>query len=187
MDDGFVEFVAGHAHAAAEDDAGERNERYFRGAAADVDDHVARRFLDGQADADGRGHRFLDEINFARSGVRGRILDRAFFHLGDARRNGNDHARTHHAASAVRFADEVREHGLGDLEVGDDAVLERADGDDVARGAAEHALGLVPDGEDFVGAGLDGYNRRFAQDDALIADVDQRVGGAEIDPDVARK
>jgi len=48
---------------------------------------------------------------------------------------------------AVGLLDEVPEHRLGDLEVGDDAVLEGADGGDVAGSAAKHALGLVTDGK----------------------------------------
>ena len=45
-------------------------------------------------------------------------------------------------------ADEVLDHLLGDLEVGDDAVAQGADGLDVAGRAADHLLGLVADGED---------------------------------------
>ena len=67
------------------------------------------------------------------------------------------------------------------VEVGDDAVLERPDGDDVARSTADHPLGLGADGEDAGGGGVD-------RDDAdgslstmpLAADVDERVGGAEV-------
>jgi len=42
----------------------------------------------------------------------------------------------------VHFQDEVLEHLLGDGEIGDDPVLEGADGGDVAGRASEHALGL---------------------------------------------
>ena len=79
------------------------------------------------------------------------------------------------------------QHGLGNLEVGDDAVFERTDGDDVAGRAAEHAFGLIADGEDFVRAGLHGDHGGFAQHDALIAYIDQGVGRSEIDPDVTRE
>ena len=82
------------------------------------------------------------------------------------------------------FLDEVPEHGFGYFEVGDDAVLEWADGDDVARGAAEHAFGVVAYGEDFAGAAFDGDDRGFAEDDAGILDVDEGIGGAEVDADV---
>ena len=42
--------------------------------------------------------------------------------------------------------------------------------------AAEHALGLVADGEHLVGADLHGDDRRLAQDDAVVLDINQRVG-----------
>ena len=51
-------------------------------------------------------------------------------------------------APVVHLADEVLDHLLGDFEVGDDAVAQRADGLDVAGRAAEHQLGLLADRED---------------------------------------
>jgi hypothetical protein len=47
----------------------------------------------------------------------------------------------------VHLLDEVAEHLLADLEVGDDAVLQRPDGLDVAGRAADHPLGLGAHGE----------------------------------------
>ena len=79
------------------------------------------------------------------------------------------------------------QHGLGDFEIGDDTVLQRTDGDDVAGRAAEHALGFIADGEDFVRSGLHRDDGRFAEHDALVADKHQGVGGAEIDPDITRE
>ena len=87
-------------------------------------------------------------------------------------------------AAVVHLRDEMPQHRLGHFEVGDDAVLQRTDGDDIGRRAAEHAFRLVADGEHFVRAGLHRHDRRLAQDDALILDVDERVGRAEIDADV---
>ena len=52
----------------------------------------------------------------------------------------------HQHLAVVRLLDEVVQHLLGVLEVGDDAVLHGLDGDDVARRAAEHLLGLLADG-----------------------------------------
>jgi hypothetical protein len=60
-----------------------------------------------------------------------------------------DGARVHHA-------DELLEHLLGDGEVGDHAVLHRADGLDVARHLAQHGLG-------FVAHGLDGLLARWGR------------------------
>ena len=44
--------------------------------------------------------------------------------------------------------EEVAQHLLGDVEVGDDAVLERTHRDDAVGSAAQHPLGLEPDALD---------------------------------------
>src|ERR1039458_2095406 len=53
LHDGFVHLVAGHAHGARVDDAGERDDGHVGGAAADIHHHVAERLRDGQPGADG--------------------------------------------------------------------------------------------------------------------------------------
>lgn len=52
-------------------------------------------------------------------------------------------------------------------------------------GAAQHALGFVSHGQNLVP--LDGDDRRLAQNDALVLDVDQGVGGARSMPCHRRK
>jgi hypothetical protein len=102
------------------------------GAAADVDDHVARRLGDRQAGADRRHHRLLDEIDLGGAGAHRRVLDRALLDLRDLRRHADDDARVDVHLAPVRLLDEVLEHALGDFEVGDHAVLHRPDRLDVA-------------------------------------------------------
>ena len=51
--------------------------------------------------------------------------------------------------------------------------------------AAHHPLGLEPDGDRAAVVDVDGDDRRLVEDDALAADVDQGVGGAEVDGEVA--
>src|SRR5271169_4043933 len=50
--------------------------------------------------------------------------------------------RMHQHLAVVRLLDEIVQHLLGDLEVCDDAILHGLNGDDVARGATKHLLGL---------------------------------------------
>ena len=88
-------------------------------------------------------------------------------------------------AILMHLLDEVPEHLLRHLEVGDHAVLERADGLDVAGRAAQHALGLDADGVHLARALVDRDDRRLGQHDAATAHVDQRVGRAEVDGHVA--
>jgi hypothetical protein len=80
--------------------------------------------------------------------------------------------------------DEVAQHLLGDVEVGDHPVLERAHGLDVGRGAADHALGFVADGQDRAGERVDRDHRWLVQDDAVAPNVDERVRGPEVDSHV---
>lgn len=49
-------------------------------------------------------------------------------------------------------------------------------------GTAQHALGFVPHGQYLVP--LDGYDGGLAQDDALVLDVDQRIGCAQVNANV---
>ena len=81
--------------------------------------------------------------------------------------------------------DEIAEHLLADVEVCDDAVLEGAGGLDVAGCAADHPLGLGAHRQQGAGQDVDGDHRRLVQHDALAPDVDEGVGGAQVDGDIA--
>jgi hypothetical protein len=87
----------------------------------------------------------------------------------------------------VHLVHEVLDHLLGDVEVADDAVTQRADRDDAGRRAAEHALRLGTDGQHAARFLVDRDHAWLADDDAPVLDVDEGVGGSEIDPDVARE
>ena len=163
-----------------DDDAAEADDGDLGRAAADVDDHVAGRLADGQAGADGGGHRLLDQVRLAGAGAQARLLDGALLDPGHAGGDADDDARMRPAV-LVHLLDEVPQHLLGDVEVGDHAVLQRPDGADRPRRAAEHALGLDPDGVDLTGAGVDRDHARLAENDPAATHVDERVGRAEID------
>ena len=51
--------------------------------------------------------------------------------------------------------------------------------------AAHHPLRLGADGEHPLGLGVDRDDRRLGDHDPPVADVDERVGRAEVDPDIA--
>ena len=115
----------------------------------------------------------------------GGIFHGPFFHLGDAAGHSDNHARTNHAAAVVNLADEVTQHGFGDLEIRDHAVFQGTNGYDVARRAAEHSLRFIADGKNAVGSLLHGHDRGFAQNDTLVFYEDQGVGGPQINAYVA--
>ena len=144
VDDRLVHLVAADAERLRDDDPAERDDGDLGRAAADVDDHVPGRLGDGEPGADRGGHRLLDQVRLARAGRERRLLDRALLDAGDAGRDADDDARVREAV-LVHLLDEVAEHLLGDVEVGDHAVLERADRRDRAGRPAEHALRLDAD------------------------------------------
>ena len=88
----------------------------------------------------------------------------------------------------MHLVNEVLDHLLGDIDVGDDAVAQRADGLDLVGRLAHHQLGVVADRLDLLDPvdGLDRDDRRLVQDDAAPAHVDQSVCGPEIDRHVVR-
>ncbi len=184
VDDRLVHLVAADPHALGDDDAAERDDRDLGRAAADVDDHVPGRIGDRQPGADRGCHRLLDEIGLARARRERRLLDRALLDARDTRRDADDHARVREAV-LVDLLDEVAEHLLGDVEVRDDAILERTDGRDRAGRAPEHPLRLDADGVHLARPLVDRNDRRLGKHDAAPADVDQRVRGAKIDGHVA--
>ena len=98
--------------------------------------------------------------------------------------HADDDARVREAV-LVHLLDEVAEHLLGDVEVGDHAVLERADRRDRPRRAAEHPLRLDADGVHLAGALVDRDDGRLGEHDAAPAHVDERVRGPEVDGHVA--
>jgi hypothetical protein len=89
--------------------------------------------------------------------------------------------------TTMRLRDEVVEHLLGHVEVGDDAVLQGTNRDDVAGCAPEHRLCFVTDGEHGMIRLVDRDDRRLVEDDALAADVHERVRRAEVYREVVRE
>src|SRR5262249_62273207 len=116
LDVALAHLAAADADRFADHDAGERDPRPLGGAAADVDDHVARRLGDGQPGADRRRHRLFDQVDLPRAGALGRLAHRALLDLGDAERDADDDARADQALPVVDLLDEAPEHRFGHLE-----------------------------------------------------------------------
>ena len=188
-DDRLVHLVAADAHGARIDDAAQRQHGHLGGATADVDDHGTRGLGHRQARADCRRHRLLDQPDLAGAGALGRFLDGAALDGGGAGGHADHDLRMGEAAAIVHLRDEVLDHRLGNFEVGDDAVAQRADRLDVAGGTTQHHLGLFADRENLPLAALrgEGHDGRFVENDAPTLHVDQRIGRTEVDAHVRRK
>ena len=85
------------------------------------------------------------------------------------------------------LADEVGQHPFGDLEVGDDAVLQRPDGNDVGWRASQHVLGLSAHGFHRARGFVDGHDGGFIDHNSLALGVNQGVGRAQVYGEVAGK
>ena len=89
----------------------------------------------------------------------------------------------------MRHADELLEHLFSHRKVGDDTVLHRSNGADVARNTPKHLLGFSADGMNrsftvrtsFLANGND---TRFVEDNSLATHINERVGCAEVNGNV---
>ena len=171
--------------------AGERDHAHFGGAAADVHHHRAGRLFDRQAGADGGGHRLLNQIDNRRAGINRRVADGVTLHLGRAAGHADNDARRRRPFAAVYLADKGAEHFLGNVQIGNHTVFHRADGLDAARGAAEHFFRFRAHRQrDFLAGidiGLHRHHRRFVQHNAFAFDVNQGIGGSQVDGQVVGK
>ena len=100
-------------------------------------------------------------MNITGTGVHGGVLHRSFLHLGDTGGDGDHDPRADAETVAVNFFNEVTQHGLRHIEVGNDAVFHRTDGGDIAGGATQHAFGIGTDGPDFARSRVECDDGRF--------------------------
>jgi hypothetical protein len=184
VDDRFVHLVAADADRLPHDHSTERDDGDLGRAAADVDHHARHRVGDRQAGADRRCHRLLDQVDGAGAGDARGLVDRAPLDVGDPARD-TEHDARESEAGAARPRDEVAQHRLGHLEVGDHPVAQRPGGANRRRRAADHPPGLGADGVHLAGLLGDRHHGRLEEHDPAAADEDQRVRGAEIDRHVA--
>jgi hypothetical protein len=67
----------------------------------------------------------------------------------------------------MHLIDKITEHLLGHLEITDDAIDERASGDDMAWGFPDHLLGFASNSENLTRALVYRNDRRLVDDDTL--------------------
>src|SRR6185436_15855602 len=113
-----------------------------------------------------------------------RVAHRTLLHFGDTRGYTDDDPGFHLEDVVLDDErEEVPQHLLGDVEVGDHAVFHGTDGDYALGCSAEHALGLQPDAFDLLALTVDRDYRRLIEDNPFALHVDQGVRGAEVDTD----
>src|SRR5690606_788861 len=186
LHDRDVQLIATRANRRVAHDTRERDHRDLRGTATDVNHHVAGRRVDRQPDSNGSSHRFGNHEHFLGSGSKRAVPHGALLHLGDAARHADDHARLH--LEQVILDDErqeVAQHLLGHVEVGNNAVLHWPNRDHTLGRAAQHTLRLQPNALDLLGLAIHRDNGRLVEHDSLAFYIDESIGSAEIYGDLS--
>ena len=159
----------------------ERDDGHLARATADVDHHPPDRLGDVQARADRGGDRLLDQVHTTRPGRERGLLDRPLLDLGDPRRRAHDQTGVG-PMSVEHLADEVAQHLLGDLEVRDHAVAQRARRRDRRRRATDHPLGVGSHGVDRARSASPIATTEGSETTMpASSDVDEGVRRAEVD------
>ena len=91
-DDGLIKIVARNTAGIRRDNAAKRYNSHLGGAAADIDDHAAGRFADGETRADSRRHGLLDKADVVGACALCGVVDSLALNLGDARGDADEHS-----------------------------------------------------------------------------------------------
>src|SRR4030095_15838251 len=142
------------------------------------------RLCDGKPGTYSRSCRFFDQINLRRFGPICGVFDGSAFYLGNLAGNAYDNAWAHPASSVVRLPNEVLKHLLGYFEIGDHSVFHWPDGNNVARRATKHLLGVDTNGFDLICRLIYSKDGGFTDNDAAPFGVNQRVRRSEINSQI---
>ena len=177
------EHVAGRTDAVLLDQTAQGDHGDLRGTATDIDDHVALRRLDVEADTERRRHRFEDQEDIAAAGVLGGVAHGADLHFRGAGRDAHHNLEVggeELGTAAAGLLDEAADHHLRRVEVGDHAVAQRPDGLDARAGPFVHQFGLGAEGDAFARIIVDSHDAGLIQHNLVIL-VNDGVGGTQID------
>ncbi|CAB4539755.1 unannotated protein [freshwater metagenome] len=130
-------------------------------------------------------HRFFNDVHLAGTGGIPSVLDCALFDTGDARRYADNDAGLGQVAAGVHLLNEVAQHALSGIEVGDHTIFEWANRHDVARSTTDHLLGFKAHREDAARGLVNGNNGWLVQHHPATADVHQGVSGTQVNGHVA--
>ena len=157
----LVKVITRDLNRSRDDGAAEGDDGDIRGAAADVDNHVAAGLRNVDARTDCRRDRLLNDRDFLRARLVGCVLDGLSLDLGRTGRNADRDARAEQGLLADRLVDKVLEHLLGHGVIRDDAVAQRANRNDIAGRTADHETRLLADCENAVGVAVNRDDARL--------------------------
>ena len=184
-DDGVVEVIAAVAHAGSLDHLTGGQHGDVRHTSAHIHHHAAVGLLEVHAHAHSGGDGTIQQLGTLGARVEEDADQAALFRLVHAGGNGQHHAGTAEEALADDHAHEVAEHGVGQLKVADHALAQRAQRQHIAGRAADHSIGLRAHSQHLLAHALNGDYCRLAQHDALALLINQHVGRAQINTQIA--
>src|SRR5579875_952186 len=116
-------------------------------------------------------------MNLARFSAVCGIENSTFLNFRCLARHADDDPGMDQALAAMSLMNEIVEHTLSHLEIGNDAVAERTNGNDIRRRAAEHVLGFGAAADDLSRASVHGNDGGFVEHNALPGDINQGIRG----------
>src|SRR5665213_12582 len=188
LENRLIQLVTASTDGSVADDAGKRDYGNFRSSPANVDYHIAGGRIHRKTDADGSSHRLRDHHHFLGARTQCRVANGALLDLRDPGGNADDDPRLdpeHVVLDDER--EEIPQHFLGHVEVGDNTVFHRSHRNDVFGRATEHALGLEAYALDLFGLAIERNDGRLVENDALAFDVDERVRRPQVNGDPGRR
>ena len=138
---------------------------------------------DVDAGADGGGDGLFDQIHLPGAGLDTCVDDGALLDLSDAGGHADNDPGLEEG-HAGHLVNEFLQHFLGHVVVGDDALPQGTDGDDVAGGTAQHGLGLGAHLQQLAGVLVQRHHGGLVQHDALALHIYQNGSGTQIDTDI---
>ena len=179
----LVELVASDLDGSGLDHAAQGDDGDVGGAAADVHHHVAVGLGDVDARADGRRYRLLNKIHLPGAGLNTGIDDGALLNLRDTGGHADDDPGLEEG-KARDLMNKLLEHPLRHIVVGDNALPQRPDGNDVAGGTAQHSLRVRAHLQQLAGGLIHSHHRGLVEHNALALYIYQYGGGTQVDTDI---
>ena len=179
----LIELVAGDLDRGGFHHTGEGDHSDIRRTAADVHHHVAVGLGDVDARADGRRYRLLNKIHLPGAGLNTGIDDGALLNLRDTGGHADDDPGLEEG-KARDLMNKLLEHPLRHIVVGDNALPQRPDGDDVAGGTAQHSLRVRAHLQQLAGGLIHSHHRGLVEHNALALYIYQYGGGTQVDTDI---
>jgi mannose-6-phosphate isomerase-like protein (cupin superfamily) len=178
--DGFVQVIASDTNCVTDHHPSERGHGHLRRAAANVDHERADGFPNRQVGTDRGGQGLLDEKSAAGARGSSRVLDSRTLDLCSAT-GDTDHHIDATADPAEYTTDEVAEHLLGDVEVGDHPVAQRPRRPYMRRRSADHLPRLLAHCEHLAAVLVNSHDRWLEQHDSSATAIHDGVRRSEVE------